>query len=267
MRENAMPRNWIIAAIAAASLLSATSAHAAQVKVLVSGAMAHALQEVAEDFAKKNGHMLDFQVGTTGVVQDKVRMGEKADIVEVTSAGMDQLEKEKLVMPGTRVELARALIGVAVRDGSPVPDISTPVALKQRLMSAKAVAYIDPKVGGQAGAAIVGMLGMMGITDDVAKKAVYGKTGAEAVQKMANGEADIAISFVSEMLPIKGAKVVGTLPMPLQNPSQYAAAIGSASTNPAVARDLLKAMQSAEARRVMVNAGLEPVTNGVQPIK
>jgi molybdate transport system substrate-binding protein len=260
-----MPKNWIVAAIAI-SFAAATSAQAAQVKVLVSGAMAHALQEISEDFTKKNGHTLDFEVGTTGVVQDKVRMGEKADIVEVTSAGMDQLEKEKLVMPGTRVELARALIGVAVKDGAALHDIKTPEALKQRLLSARAVAYIDPKVGGQAGAAIVGMLGKMGITDDVAKKAVYGKTGAEAVQKMANGEADIAISFISEMLPIKGAKMVGTLPMLLQNPSQYAAAIGTASTNPQVARDLLKAMQTAEAKRVMVNAGLEPVTNGVQPI-
>ncbi|HYM17462.1 MAG TPA: molybdate ABC transporter substrate-binding protein [Micropepsaceae bacterium] len=261
-----MPRNWIVASIAVLALAAAPAAKAAQIKVLVSGAMAHALQDISEDFTKKNGHTLDFQVGTTGVVQDKVRMGEKADIVEVTSAGMDQLEKEKLVMPGTRVELARALIGVAVKDGSPVPDISTPAALKQRLMSARAVAYIDPKVGGQAGAAIVGMLSKMGITDDVAKKAVYGKTGAEAVQKMANGEADIAISFISEMMPIKGAKVVGTLPAALQNPSQYAAAIGSASANLAAARDLLKAMQSAEAHRVMVNAGLEPVTNGAQPI-
>src|SRR5690242_13952534 len=122
-----MSRSWIVASIAALSLVSA-SANAAQVRVLVSGAMAHALEEISQDFTKKNGHTLDFVVGTTGVVQDKVRMGEKADIVEVTSAGMDQLEKEKLVMPGTRVELARALIGVAVKDGAPVPDISTPVA-------------------------------------------------------------------------------------------------------------------------------------------
>jgi len=261
-----MSRSWIVASIAAVSLISA-SANAAQVRVLVSGAMAHALEEISQDFTKKNGHTLDFVVGTTGVVQDKVRMGEKADIVEVTSAGMDQLEKEKLVMPGTRVELARALIGVAVKDGAPVPDISTPVALKQRLQSARAVAYIDPKVGGQAGAAIMGMLAKLGISDEVVKKSVYGKTGAEAVQKMVAGDADIALSFISEILPIKGAKAVGPVPMLVQNPSQYAAAIGSASANPAVARDLLKAMQSADARRVMVAAGLEPVTDGVQPIR
>src|SRR3954465_13759271 len=119
-----------LAAIAAAiPLVLAGTANAAQLKVMVSGAMAHALEEVSQDFAKKNGHTLDFVVGTTGVIQDKVRAGDKADVVEVTSVGMDALEKEKLIVPGTRVELARANIGVAVRQGAAMPDISTVDAL------------------------------------------------------------------------------------------------------------------------------------------
>ena len=240
-------------------LFGVSHAGAAELKVLASGAMSHALQEISEDFAKQNGHTLAFTAGTTGVLQDKARAGEKADIIEVTSAGMDALEKEKLVVPGTRVELARALVGIAVRDGAPVPNIATPEALKQRLMSARAVAYIDPKIGGQAGATIVALLKGMGISDDVAKKSVFGNTGAEAVQKMVNGDADIAISFVSEIMPIKGAKLVGPLPAALQNPSSYAAAVGVNSPNPAQARALLQAMNSSEGHRVMVQAGLEPI--------
>ena len=244
--------NTSLAALAAslALVLTAANANAAQLKVLVSGAMAHALQEVSEDFAKKNGHTLDFVVGTTGVVQDKVRAGEKADVIEVTSGGMDALENEKLVVPGTRVDLARALIGVAVRDGAPVPDISTVDALKARLMSAKSVAWIDPKVGGQAGAAIVALLKKMDLTDEVMKKSIYGKTGADAVQRMAAGQADIAISFISEIKPIKGAKVVGPLPAAVQNPSLYAGAIGVNSANPDAAHALLKMMAGPEARPV-----------------
>lgn len=241
--------------------LTAANANAAQLKVMVSGAMAHALQEVSEDFAKKNGHTLDFVVGTTGVVQDKVRAGEKADVIEVTAVGMDALEKEKLVVPGTRVDLARALIGVAVRDGAPVPDISTVDALKARLVSAKSVAWIDPKVGGQAGAAIVSLLKKMDVADEVMKKSVYGKTGAEAVQKMVAGQADIAISFISEIKPIKGAKVAGPLPAAVQNPATYAGAIGVNSTNPEAARALLKTMAGPESHPVMVAAGLEPIAH------
>src|SRR6476620_10712337 len=101
--------------LAAGPLLFGIShASAAELTVLASGAMSHALQEISEDFAHKNGHTLAFTAGTTGVLQDKARAGEKADIIEVTSAGMDALEKEKLVVPGTRVELARALVGIAV---------------------------------------------------------------------------------------------------------------------------------------------------------
>ena len=124
------------------------------------------------------------------------------------------------------------MIGVAVRDGAPVPDISTVDALKARLIAAKSVAWIDPKVGGAAGAAIVILLQKMDIADEVMKKSVYGKTGAEAVQKMAAGEADIAISFISEIKPIKGAKVVGPLPAAVQSPATYAGAVGVNSANP-----------------------------------
>jgi molybdate transport system substrate-binding protein len=245
--------------VAVPLLLAGASAYAAQVKVLVSGAMAHALQEISEDFTRKNGHTLDFTAGTTGVLQDKLRAGEKADVIEVTSAGMDALEKEKLVVPGTRVELARALVGVAVREGAPVPDISTPEALKQRLIAARMVAYIDPKLGGQAGQTIVALLQRLGVTDEVVKKSTYGKTGAEAVQKMAAGDADIAISFVSEIMPIKGAKLVGPLPPALQNPSSYAAAVPAGSPNPELARALLRAMTTPDSGRIMTQAGLEPI--------
>src|SRR5262245_30368532 len=139
-----MSKKAVLAIAATTSLVFATAgAFAAELKVMVSGAMAHALEEISMDFAKKNGHTLDFVVGTTGVLQDRVRKGEKADIIEVTSVGMDALEKEKLVVPGTRAELARANIGVAVRDGAPAIDISTPDALKQRLLAARSIAYID----------------------------------------------------------------------------------------------------------------------------
>jgi molybdate transport system substrate-binding protein len=253
-------RKTVLTIAAASSLVFATAgAFAAELKVYVSGAMAHALEEISKDFVKKNGHTLDFVVGTTGVLQDRVRKGEKADLIEVTSVGMDQLEKEKLVVPGTRVEIARANIGVAVRDGAPSIDISTPDALKQRLLQARSIAYIDPAVGGQAGAAMVRLLQNLGITEQMKNKTVHGRTGAESVQKMVAGEADIAISFISEILPISGAKLVGPLPAAVQNPSSYAGAIGAASANKDAARALLQAMQSADAHHVMVDAGLEPI--------
>jgi molybdate transport system substrate-binding protein len=254
-----MLKNTVPALAAVSLLLAAPAATAAQVKMMASGAMAHALQEIGDDFAKKNGHTIEYTVSTTGVLQGKLRAGEKADIIEVTSVGMDALEKEKLVDPASRVEVARALVGVAVRDGARVPDIATPDALKAALVAAPKVAYIDPKIGGQAGQTIVALLAKLGIADDVAKKSVYGMTGAEAVQKMVAGEADIVISFTSEIIPIKGAKLVGPLPAAVQNPSSYAAAVPVGAANPEIARALIRAMTGAEGRHMITDAGLEPI--------
>src|SRR2546423_7354209 len=203
------------------------SAQAAELKVYVSGAMAHAIQQIAEDFAKKRGDTLDFVVGTTGTITDRIHKGEKPDLVEMTSAGLTQLEKEKLVVPGTHVELSRAVLGIAVKAGAPSPDISTPDALKRTLSSAHAITYIDPKTGGQAGAGIVHVLERLGIAPDAQKKSVYGQTGAAAVEKVASGDADIAIAFASEVLPIKGVKLVGLIQPDLQDPATFAGGVGA----------------------------------------
>jgi molybdate transport system substrate-binding protein len=244
---------------AAALAVLAVPAHAAEITLMASGAMAHALQDIGNDFAKKNGHTIAYTVSTTGVLQGKLRSGEKADVIEVTSVGMDQLVKEKLVDPKSRVELARALVGIGIKEGAPLPDISTPEALKAALTAAPHVAYIDPMIGGQAGQIIEAFLNKLGIADAVAKKSVHGKTGAEAVQKMIAGEADIVISFSSEILPIKGAKLVGNLPAELQGPATFAAAIPVNAPDPQVSRALIAAMASAESRHIITEAGLEPL--------
>ena len=255
-----MPKTSLLTIAAAVALFFAvTNADAAQMKILVSGAMAHAFEDVGADFAKRTGHTLDFTVDTTGALQNKLRSGEKADLIEVTAAGMDVLEKEKLVVPGTRVEVARGLIGVAVREGAAMPDISTPEAFKQALMSARSVAYVDPKLGGQSGTYLAGLMQRLGIADEMAKKTAFGKTGADAVQKVAGGEAELGISFVSEILPVKGAKLLGALPAAIQNYTTYSAAIPVGSPNPELARALLQAMMSADGHHAIREAGLEPV--------
>jgi molybdate transport system substrate-binding protein len=131
-------------ALLAALLLATGDAAAAEVKVMVTGSMAAALREIAETFARKNGHTVDITVGITTTVSATLEAGEKPDLIEVTSLAMDQLEKENLIRAGSRIEIARALIGIAVRDGAAVPDISTPAALKRALQQARSVAYVNP---------------------------------------------------------------------------------------------------------------------------
>ena len=190
-----------------------------------------------------------------------LQAGEKADLVEVTSVGMDQLEREKLIVPGSRIEIARALIGVAVREGAPAPDISSTGGTQAGAARARSITYVNPRFGGQVSVNLKAFLDRLGIAADVEKKAQLAFTGEEAVQKVVSGEADIVLAFVSEILPVKGAKWLGPLPAAVQVPTSYSAAIGAGSTNPELARALLGAITSPEGRRVITDAGLEPVAH------
>ena len=240
-------------------MLFGASAGAAELKVMGTGSMATPLKEIAESFARRNGHTANVTAGITTTVTATLQAGENADLVEVTSVGMDQLEREKLIVPESRIEIARALIGVAVREGAMVPDISNAEALKRTLLDAKSITFVNPRFGGQVSVNLRAFLDRLDIGDEVTRKTTYTTTGEEAVQKVVRGEVDIVLAFVSEILPVRGAKWLGPLPAALQVPTSYSAAIGVGSANPELARALLVAITSAEGRRVIADAGLEPI--------
>jgi molybdate transport system substrate-binding protein len=245
--------------IATLLVLAAHEADAAQMKLLVGGSMQEPFREIGADFAKKTGNMLEFVVDTTGALQKRLRSGEKADIILVSSPGMDALEKEHRIMPGTRVDLARAAMGISVRAGSPTPDLSTAEAFKKTMMSARSVALVDPKAGGTSGIYLDGLFQKMGIADDVKKKTVYGMQGSQVAAAVADGKAEIGLTFISEMMPNKGVKIAGPLPPGVQNATNYTVAIPTDSPNPEAARAFIQTMRTAEAKSIIAKAGLEPL--------
>lgn len=254
-----MKKSIVTTPTIALAMFLPVAANAAQLNVYVSGAMAHAIQQIAGDFAKQRGDTLNFVVGTTGTITGRIHKGEKPDLVEMTSAGLAALEMEHLVVPGSGIQLSRAVLGIAVKSDAPAPDISNRDALKRALGSARHIAFIDPKTGGQAGAGIVHVLQRLGIADDAAKKSVYGPTGAAAVEKVAAGDADISIAFASEVLPIKGVKLVGLIEPDLQDPATFAGGVGANAANPDAARALLQAIISPDGAKIVRAAGLEPL--------
>ena len=129
--------NPLSSAIVMAALLAAASVQAAELKVMVTGSMAAPIKRIAEDFARKNGHKADVVSGITTTVTATLQAGDKADAIEVTSFGMAQLAREKLIQAGSNREIARAVIGLAVREGAALPDISTPEALARALRAAR----------------------------------------------------------------------------------------------------------------------------------
>ena len=119
---------WLIAAV---TLAIATQTHAAEIKVLSSNATKTLLEDIAPMFEKASGHKVTLGFGTSQQVAKRVEGGEAADLVVITPEAIDRLVTDGKVVAGTNVEIARSLIGIAVRRSTPHPDIRTPEALKK----------------------------------------------------------------------------------------------------------------------------------------
>jgi molybdate transport system substrate-binding protein len=118
---------------------------AAEIKVLSSTAMAGVIEELAPRFERETGHKIAMTVDNTTLLTKLILGGETADVVILTGDGIEGLTKQGKVVPGSRVDIARSGLGIAVRKGAPKPDISSPEALKRTLLAAKSVAYSAPR--------------------------------------------------------------------------------------------------------------------------
>jgi molybdate transport system substrate-binding protein len=176
--------------------------------------------------------------------------------VVLTPGALEPLAKDGKVA-GTSVQrLAKVAIGVAVKRGAPLPDISSVDAFKNALLAARAVAYIDPAAGGSSGIYLAQWFEKAGIADRIKPKAVLVPGGLVA-QRLVNDQADLAIHQISEILAVPGAQLVGPIPVEIQNYTVYAGAIGSAARDVEATRALLAALASAKTREVLREKGME----------
>jgi molybdate transport system substrate-binding protein len=249
----------VCAAVSLAMVLPALASAQAEIKVFVGGAVTGPVKEVGTAFARSSGNTLVYVTDTTGALSKRLASGEKADLIVVTGAAIDTLEKNNQVVKGTRVDLARGLIGVGVRAGAPAPDLSTADTFKAALLKAKSVSYVNPASGGTSGTYFEGLLKTMGIADQMKSKIVYRTQGSEVADAVAKGDAEIGITFSSELAPNKGVKVAGTLPASIQMPTTYAGAIVAGGAHETAARAFLRTLAGAEGRAAIAKAGLEPL--------
>ena len=250
---------WKSFAIAAAVSLAVATAQGAEVRVFVGGAMTETITMIGNEYAKTSGHKLDIVSDTTGALINKLKGGEKADVIVVTEAAVDALQKEGALVQGSRTPLVRALVGVAVKVGATSPNITTVDAFKQALLAAKTVSYVDPKAGGTSGTYFEGLVARMGIAEQIKAKTVYRSQGAGVADAVATGAAELGITFIAELSPNKGVKIAGPLPNEIQLPTNYVAGILGVSANQDAARGYIAAMKSAKGEAIFKGAGLEPL--------
>jgi molybdate transport system substrate-binding protein len=244
--------------IAAAVLLaaSASAGAAAEVKILTAGAMKAVVLELVPAFEKETGHKAVVDNDTAGGLSKRILGGEAFDLVVVTPGVIDDLTGKGKVAAGTRAIVARVGVGVAVKDGAPLPDISSVDALKRALLAAKSVAYIDPASGGSSGPFVVGLFEKLGIAAEMKPKTKL-KNGGYVAELVASGEAEIALHQISEIAPVKGARLVGPLPAEIQNYTTYAVGIAADAKQPDAAKAMIKLLSGSEAADVLKRRGME----------
>lgn len=249
-------RTFFVLGCFASTLLGTFSTAAAEIKVLTAGAFKPVVTAVVANFEKQSGHKVTVDNDTAGGLLKRIVGGEPFDVVVVTPGALDELSKAGKVAAGSATRLARVAIGVAVKRGAPLPDISTVAAFQNALLAARAIAYIDPAAGGSSGVYLTQLFEKMAIADRIKAKAVLVPGGLVA-QRLVSDQADIAIHQISEILAVPGATLVGPIPAEIQNYTVYAGALSVNSLDPRAASALLSALQSTAAREIMKAKGLE----------
>ena len=243
------------AAILLWALVSPAEAQAAEIVVLAAAAVEEPLEAVVHAFEHDTGNKVAMTLGSVGAIQTKQKAGAKADLVILSTALVTAAEKDGSARAGIHAVVGRVEIGVAARDGTPAPDISTADAFKKTLIAAKSVSYTDPAGGGTAAVFVADLLDRLGITDAIKGKSLKYNTGREVVAAVVRGDAEIGIGFTSEFIPVKGVKVVGALPREIEFVNEYSAYVPATSAAADSAQALLAYLVRPASRDIFKAAG------------
>ena len=254
---------WL-SALAAAVLLSVSAAPAADVHVMISAGFYNVYAELGPAFEKASGHRLVTVRGPSmgdspEAIPTRLARGEAADVVILDGHSADELTKRGVARADSKVELARSLIGMVVKEGAAKPDIGSVGAFRNTLIAAKSIAYSDSGSGTYLSTVLFQKLG---IADQVLSKSrkVRGPPSGEPVAHVvARGEAELGFQQVSEVINVPGTTFVGALIPDLQPGFSFAAALPATATEPEAAKALIRFLTSPEASPVIVKMGLQPM--------
>ncbi len=238
----------------------ASAASADEIRVMTSGGFTAAYLQLVPAFERATRHKVVTTFGGSmgngpETIPNRLQRQEPADVVILASSVLDELIAQGKVVAGSRVDLVRSTIGMAVRAGAPRPDISSVAALTETLLRAKSVAYSASASGIYLSTELFQRLG---IADRVLPKS-KNAAGERVAALVARGEAEIGFQQISELLPEAGIDYVGPLPPEVQRVTVFSAGIVVGAKRPDEAKALIRFLASADAIPVVKKAGLEPV--------
>jgi molybdate transport system substrate-binding protein len=215
-----------------------------RLRVTAAGAYEHVVNALSPAFQQATGGEVALTVANAAGVIDRIEAKEPADVVLTSAAGIAHLVSAGLADASTATEIARVSLGIAVRPGDALPDLSTGAAVRNALVSAKRVAFIDPNGGGTSGPFIAKLFERLEITRQMNEIGLLSKTGKDVVRAVASGEATTGLTQATELIGATGVQFAGYLAPEIQVTSIYSGAVVSFGTAPDLARRFLTFLKS-----------------------
>ena len=227
---------------------------AAELQILAGGGMMAPLKELGAQFESASGHKIVFRFGTTPELIKLATSGDAFDLAVVPREVFKDAAAQSQLMPGPTTDIARVGLGVAIRSGAPKPDISSPEALKQTLLTAQSVATIPASA---AGAQVLRLFERLGISEAMKAKTKAQPGPAQVVQAVANGEAELGV-FLANVLTAPGLDLLGPFPAELQQEVIFTAGIAAQTERADAAKAFITYLTTPAAIAVIKTKGMNP---------
>lgn len=196
--------------------------------------------------------------GTTGGLVGRIEAGEAVDLLLITRPALDGLARRGLVEADSVTDIASSDVGIGVKQGVGRIDLSSADSLAKLLLAAGPVAYPDPAGGGASGVHFAKVLESLGIAEQVNRSAILVQAGGSAGPYVVKGQAGLAVQMVSELVPTPGIEIAGTLPGEFAKTIAFAAAGVAGAAHGQKALDVITALKTSAAGKLLEEAGLTP---------
>lgn len=230
----------------------------AEIRILSAGAAQAVVESLAAAYTRETGNKVQAEFSAVGAMKARVVAGEAVDVVILSGALIDELVASGHVARGSRADLGKVGTGVAVRAGTPLPDVSSAQAFSASLLAATAVAFPDPAVA-TAGKVVMQACEKLGVAVQVKPKMQLFPNGYAAMHWLAasRGRQEVGITQITEILANRGVTYAGPLPGDLQAKTIYSAGLSARAAEPGAAREFIARLTSPVERNRLAQAGYE----------
>jgi molybdate transport system substrate-binding protein len=219
-------------------LAQSLAAQSAEVKVFSGGGFRSVVTELVPMFERTTGHKVVATFDSNDGFERRIKAGESFDVLLIGTPTFDVLGDK--IAPAPRVVVGRAGLGVAVRAGTPRPDITSADALKRALLGVNSVSYVGD---GLSGVLFRALLDRLGIAESMKPK-LKPTENANVVKAVASGEADLAVHVMPGILAERGVELVGPVPAEIQSYIDLTAGLNAAAKEPEAAKGFITFLTS-----------------------